>query len=171
MSNKSICRGGCGGGHDNGRRGDHGRLVDRGGQYAEEKLELSPDADKAARDRYAGYYAAALQRWQMEITGPRQKAALAEMDLEIDNIRAAWHWMVGRGQAARLNQAADGLGRYIDWRKRHVEGEFLYRVAAQALSVPGTGMSSGTADRLRALRCPSFEVCEGADVCFLWGHV
>jgi hypothetical protein len=46
------------------------------------------------------------------MTGPGQQAALAEMDLEIDNIRAAWGWMAERGQAACLRRAADGLGHY-----------------------------------------------------------
>jgi predicted ATPase len=120
-------------------------------QYAEEKLEASPEAAEEARDRYAGYYAAALQRWYREMTGPRQKGVLPEMDAELGNIRAAWHWMAERRQAARLNQAADGLGLFTMWRKRHQEGDTLCLIAAQGVSTSKTWLPTDTADRLCAL--------------------
>ena len=50
------------------------------------------------------------QRWEEELKGPRQQAALAEMDAEIGNVRAAWNRAVaqehvevhGSGLAHRL---------------------------------------------------------------------
>jgi predicted ATPase len=95
-------------------------------QYAAEKLGQSPAAAEKAYDRYAAYYASALQKWNTEIHGPRPQVVLAEMDAEIDNVRAAWSWMAERGQAARLGQAADGLGYYIDWRKGNYAFKTLY---------------------------------------------
>jgi hypothetical protein len=47
-------------------------------QVAMEKLEQSPVADEAARDRHGAYYTAALQGWDADLKGPRQVAAQAE---------------------------------------------------------------------------------------------
>ena len=75
----------------------------------------------AVRDRHAAYYMAALRQWDTELQGPHQQEALAEMDAEIDNVRAAWSWAVkqrpggsaggrdaGAGAVLRLASALQG---------------------------------------------------------------
>ena len=86
-----------------------------------------------------------------EIKGFRQQAALAEMDVEIDNVRAAWHLMAKRGWAVHLSQSVDGLVQFCLWRRRIQEGDALCRTAAQGLSASETQPSASTADSLRAL--------------------
>jgi predicted ATPase len=102
--------------------------------YAAEKLDQTPAAGVAVRDRHSAYYAAALQEWDADLKGARQQAALAEMDVEIENTRTAWNWAVEQGQVERMDQAIDGLCRFYEWRVRYQEGEAACRMAARKLA-------------------------------------
>jgi predicted ATPase/DNA-binding SARP family transcriptional activator len=115
-------------------------------QYAANQLDLAPEQAHAVRDRHCAYYSASLERWAGELKGARQREALDQMDLEIENGRAAWYWAVAQGQVTRLVEGADGLWIYHDWRLRYEEGEAAYRAAATALMT----LDSHDARRLRA---------------------
>jgi len=112
-------------------------------QYTAEKLDQSPVASEAAHDRHSAYYAAALQQWAADLKGPRQQAALAEVEADSENVRAAWNWAVERGQVARLDQALEGLCRFYRWRGRYQEGENVCRAAAEKLAATAAGSSDG----------------------------
>jgi predicted ATPase/class 3 adenylate cyclase/tetratricopeptide (TPR) repeat protein len=111
--------------------------------YAEEKLDQEPAAGEAARDHHCAYYTAALQGWEADLKGPRQRAALAEMDAEIKNARAAWEWAAEQKQVERLDRATEGLCLYYWRRSRFLEGEAACRIAegtlAASLSLDGAG--------------------------------
>jgi tetratricopeptide (TPR) repeat protein len=102
-------------------------------QYAAEKLAASPDAGWAVRDRHSAYYLAALRKWEGALKDARQQATLAEMDAEVDNVRAAWEWAVGRGRIEPLERAAAGLSLYCELRSRDPEGEAAFRATADRL--------------------------------------
>jgi tetratricopeptide (TPR) repeat protein len=102
-------------------------------QYASEKLDQMPGAGEAVRDRYSAYYAAALQGWEADLKSARQQAALAAMDVEIENARSAWEWAVERGQVTWLDQAIEGLCLFYDVRGRSQEGEAACRRAVVRL--------------------------------------
>jgi predicted ATPase/DNA-binding SARP family transcriptional activator len=104
------------------------------GQYAGEKLGATPAAAPAVRDRHSQYFAAALQRWAADLKGARQQEALAEMDVEMANARAAWDWMVSQGDWARIDRAIEGLGLYHQWRVRYAEAASAFQAVAQPLS-------------------------------------
>jgi len=129
-------------------------------QYATEKLDRGPEVAKAVRDRHCATYCSALQRWETELKGPRQRAAMAEMEAEIDNARAAWEWAVEglpeRAQVERLGQAMDGLGLFYGRRDRHQEGESTFRLAAERLA----GWPDGSPE-VSAGRLPPDTVCRG----------
>jgi predicted ATPase/tRNA A-37 threonylcarbamoyl transferase component Bud32 len=108
-------------------------------QFAAEKLNESPAASKAARDRHSAYYYAALQQWEAELKGSQQQATLAEMDVEIENARVAWNWTVEQGQVEKLDQAIDGLCHFYEWRGRYQEGEAVCRAAAEQLETTASG--------------------------------
>jgi predicted ATPase/DNA-binding SARP family transcriptional activator len=114
-------------------------------QCAAEKLAELPDVYGAARERHCAYFVDALQGWGDELKGPRQRTALEEMDLEIDNARAAWNWAVAQRQVQRLNQAIEGLYMFYSRRLRWEEGEMAFRAAADKLRTDATG------DALRVL--------------------
>ena len=106
-------------------------------QYAAGRLEAAPPEEQAAlHERHCAYYSAALERWTAELKGPRQREAMEEMDLEIENARAAWLWAVAHGQVARLAQGIDGLALYHSWRMRFEEGETAMAAAARGLAAP-----------------------------------
>jgi len=125
-------------------------------EYATEKLALSSVEEANVRDRHSTYYTAALAKWETDLKGARQQAALSEMDAEIDNVRAAWSWAVERGRVAELEQAAEGLSRYYELRALAPEGEAAFQAAGDKMvelygleeMKPGQALP---ADGLRAL--------------------
>ncbi len=100
-------------------------------QYTAELLANAPVAERVARDRHAAYYVNALRRWFEEAKGPRQVAALAEMDFEIDNAQAAWEWVVAQGDVPQIGRAVDGLCLYYI---RRVRPQAVARACAVALT-------------------------------------
>jgi predicted ATPase/DNA-binding SARP family transcriptional activator len=120
-------------------------------QYAAEKLSQSPGVREVVRDRHCTYYAAALQRWEGDLKGPRQQAALAETEADNENARAAWNWAVEQGQVERLEQAMEGLCLFYTWRGRYQEGEAACRMAAEKLTASGDGPVLSAVEGLRVL--------------------
>jgi serine/threonine protein kinase/predicted ATPase len=112
-------------------------------QYAERQLDIDEKA-AAARDAHSAHYAMALEQWAVALKGPRQQAALAEIEDDAQNTRAAWEWAVERGQVEWLNQALEGLGMFHKLRMRYEEGEAAFRAAASRLGA----MKQGTARRV-----------------------
>jgi tetratricopeptide (TPR) repeat protein len=114
-------------------------------QYALERLEENPLEAEQTRERYGAYYAAFLRERAAALKSPGQQTALAELDVQIENARAAWNWAAERGQAARLDAGMEGLCLYYDWRLRAAEGEAACGLAAERLR------RATTADGLRVL--------------------
>jgi len=54
-------------------------------------------AGRDARERHAAYYLAASGGLGADLKGPRQRAALGEMEAELGNLRAGWEWAVEAG--------------------------------------------------------------------------
>jgi tetratricopeptide (TPR) repeat protein len=119
-------------------------------QYAAQKLAAAPETCEAVRDRHSAYYARVLQRLEGDLKGARQQAAMAELDADIENARAAWEWAREREHVELLDQAMDALALYFRWRSRHLEGKVLFRRAAERLS-RGAGSSQPCGNRLRVL--------------------
>jgi len=91
-------------------------------QYAAERLARAPERLDATRDRHAAYYAGFLARRAEQLKGTRQHAALAEIEADADNARAAWNWAVERGQAEWLDQGMEGLCVFYELRGRYEQG-------------------------------------------------
>jgi predicted ATPase/DNA-binding SARP family transcriptional activator len=86
------------------------------------------------RDRHSAYYCAFLQAREAGLKGPQQSHALAEIQMDYENIRLAWRWAAEQGQVERLAQAVDSLGFFYDWSGRFQEGENAYRFSAEQLA-------------------------------------
>ena len=67
-------------------------------QYAEEKLRAGGEAETAANDRYARYYAALWAENGPRLESAAQKEALALLTREYLHGHAAWTWLVARGE-------------------------------------------------------------------------
>ena len=63
-------------------------------EYAAERLEEDPELSAAARRAHAGYFADFTERRWARLTGHEREAALAELEGEIENVRAAWRYWV-----------------------------------------------------------------------------
>lgn len=123
-------------------------------QYAAQRLAavraVEPPGDGGAvHDRHCAYYLAALQQWAAGLKGARQQSALAEIEVDLGNVRAAWDRAVEQGQVERLARAMEGLGLFYDWRVRHEEAEVTFRAAAERLAVPEGELSAAPAARLQ----------------------
>jgi predicted ATPase/DNA-binding SARP family transcriptional activator len=92
-------------------------------QYAAWRLEQLPEKRAALLDRHSAHYLQNLHRWGLQLKGTRQQSALTELDLEIENGRAAWDWAVESRAVTHLHQAMEGLCLYYDMRVRLQEGE------------------------------------------------
>jgi predicted ATPase/class 3 adenylate cyclase len=71
--------------------GGHYRLLDTVRQYAQEKLDESPDGDEA-RDRHLAFYLAFAEGAQAGLVGPAQGEGLKRLDRERENILSAHAW-------------------------------------------------------------------------------
>jgi predicted ATPase len=126
--------------------------------YAVEKLATRPNNEFDVRARHCNYYTTALERWGVELKGHRQLSALAEIDLEIDNARAAWDWAVDQGQIEGLGRAMGGCfistsGGAVTWMRRQCASRRQrrsrkavrqVRCACSPGSWHGKGSSTGT---------------------------
>ncbi|MBN1657401.1 MAG: AAA family ATPase [Anaerolineae bacterium] len=104
-------------------------------QYAAGRLDAAQDGGWSVRERHSTYYAGALERWAANLKGARQQQAMVEMDQEIENARAAWHWAADNVQIDNLARGADGIRLYHAWRMRYKEGEAAFQVAANAIEM------------------------------------
>ncbi len=89
------------------------RLLETVRQYAADRLigEGSESAD--ARDRHAAFFAGLAEQAEKHLQGPAQGAWLARLELEHDNLRAAWDWLGTRpGGGSALLTMGGALWRF-----------------------------------------------------------
>jgi predicted ATPase/DNA-binding CsgD family transcriptional regulator len=99
-------------------------------QYAEEQLDTSSQAE-AARDTHCAYYAAFLGRLAADLKGANQIEALAELEAELDNVRAGWRWAAAQRKEQEILQSLDSLGLFYQIRGRFQEAEEIFGQAAK----------------------------------------
>lgn len=92
---------------DNGRYGIHELLR----QYGEEKLSLfSPDIQEQTHNLHRIYYLQLLSECETEIVFlGQQKAAIAKINNDLENVRIAWQRAVEQGCFEEILQATEGL--------------------------------------------------------------
>ena len=102
-------------------------------QYAAEKLDHVPGAAEQSRSRHSSYYAVWLAKMQVEMRKPRQIQALGQVEQEIEDVRAAWRWMIERNDMAGLSQSMGGLYHFYNIRNRLQEAEEDFRLGLESL--------------------------------------
>ncbi len=112
-------------------------------QYAAAHLAERSSEKEAAEEAHGRYYARFLQRWEKQLTGPAQ--ALAAINAEIDNVRAAWRWAVCQpltpAKRACLADALESLYLFYWLRSWLQEGYTIFGRAAEVL--PSTQPTDG----------------------------
>nr|WP_281416226.1 tetratricopeptide repeat protein [Deinococcus aestuarii] len=116
--------------HPTGRYGRHALLYG----YTREKLAGHPDREAELRARHGAYFLGFLQGLGRALRGPDQKAALAAVDADLENVRLAWGWAVEHRRAGDLGRAAAPLAHYCTSRARSREGVEWLAGAEAALS-------------------------------------
>jgi DNA-binding SARP family transcriptional activator/predicted ATPase len=117
-------------------------------QYAAEKLQSLPEAAIDIHNRHCAYYAAALHRWEADLTGARHQLAMVEIEAERGNVSAAWTWAVEKGEVERLDRAMEGL-QHFHWHSGRLrEGEAAFQAAAAAMA----GAAETVVDKAACLR-------------------
>lgn len=102
-------------------------------QYAARQLQESAADARDAAERHGRYYAGFLEALTEDLHGWRQREALARVEAELENIRAAWNWIVAQRDVDRLWQASEALAIFYDFRCRYHEGVRALEAAAAAL--------------------------------------
>lgn len=111
-------------------------------QYAHGRL-IAAGRDTATHAAHSAHYLEGVARLEPDLKGRRQLGALAELDADFENVRAAWLWAVGRGDAARLGAAAESLYLFCEMRGRNRDGAELLAAAE--------GLAASRADPPEAL--------------------
>lgn len=110
------------------RRGECYQLHDVARQFSAEKLRQAGEEQELLA-RHAHYYAHFLAQQQPRFEGREQQAALAAVEGQIDNVRAAWHWLVTAKDVAGMAAALASLYYFLAIRSRFREGVALFNLA------------------------------------------
>ncbi|HMQ34613.1 MAG TPA: tetratricopeptide repeat protein, partial [Chloroflexaceae bacterium] len=105
-------------------------------QYAAERLADDPADQAAARDAHATYYLGLLSRQEASLKGTEQRAALALIDADLDNVRCAWRHAIASASWSALAGALESLFLFYEIESLHEEGEDAFgRAVAAAAAV------------------------------------
>jgi predicted ATPase/DNA-binding SARP family transcriptional activator len=122
-------------------------------QHAEDKLLETPKIRDETHDRHSEFYAEFLYQRENRLQGRDLQQALDEIGEEIDNVRAAWRWMVTHRRQRSIERSLHSLYRFYETRSRFVEGEDALRQAARAVAGAGDALGepfAATQDALLA---------------------
>ena len=102
-------------------------------QYAEERLEKTPEDSLSAHEAHAAYYAEFMeQRWKY-LKGSRQMEALAEIESDMENVRAAWRYYLGQKNTSQIWKFIYGLWHFHWIRSWNHAGTELFAEAVNSL--------------------------------------
>lgn len=102
-------------------------------QYAAEHLRDDEHDYHETRRRHCRYYAGWLASQARLLYGPDQGVTLGRMNLEHDNVLAAWMWASTNRDSQAVLQMHDGLRMWCDLRSQFQEGQRLFAYTASQL--------------------------------------
>ncbi|MAT96980.1 MAG: hypothetical protein CL608_07550 [Anaerolineaceae bacterium] len=102
-------------------------------QYAAEKLGKDEVQATAVRTQHSHYYCALVQHRKNQLKAGQPQAALAHIEADQENGRAAWDWAVEQGDVTGIDLAISGLCRFYDMRDRFYDGLAICEAASQRL--------------------------------------
>ncbi|GAB4444990.1 MAG: hypothetical protein OHK0015_46890 [Chloroflexi bacterium OHK40] len=102
-------------------------------QYAVQRLAQTPDRGEGGRERHCLFYCTLLSAQEARLKGAHSQAALAEIDPELDNVRAAWRWAIAHTRLEWLARSMNCLGLFYERRNRYQEGAAVYGNVVQQL--------------------------------------
>ena len=120
-------------------------------QFAGEQLAAEPELRRMIMDRYSQYYCVFLERLDADWSGPRQSAVIAEIEQEIDNIRAAWDWAAERHRIDLLARGRYSLETFYEWTGLQAEAESSFGKAVSSLMQQRLAQSQADTQSLMTL--------------------
>ncbi len=109
------------------------RMLELVREYAEEQAVVTGDLE-ALRDRHADYYLTLAERADAELRGPRQFEWVKRLEADLDNLRGAMDWSLGRGDRETALRLSGALEQF--WLQGSCLGEGR-RWVTRALAVSG----------------------------------
>ncbi len=94
---------------------------------------LYSDAMLAAYDAHANHFAQFLNERNPQQKRPQQAEILKQIGESIENVRAAWHWLLAREQIDLIELACDALFHFYDIRGWLEEGSEIFGTAVHTL--------------------------------------
>ena len=115
-------------------------------QFASEKLDDHPIEKETTHERHCIYHASFLHQRDKPLKGGQQKEALAEINAEIENVRAAWQWAVTHARLEAIALCLESLYYFYWARNWFHEGKRVFEQAE------GVALASGEKDSLLVAR-------------------
>jgi len=111
-------------------------------QYAASKIAKLPEEMRSAQERHSLYYLGLLEEQGVRLQSHQQKDAVAELIVDMDNIRAAWDWSIATRGFIRLYDVSARLMHLYEVRNWFKEAENMFRKTADALRISIQGAES-----------------------------
>ncbi|MHB8628823.1 MAG: ATP-binding protein [Aggregatilineales bacterium] len=102
-------------------------------QYSESELEQLPPKRERVYTRHAAYYATFMAEQWRSLKSPRAKATADLIEMEIENVRRAWVFMVNQAQFPLIARTARGLWWFLEYRAHYEVGLALFEPAVEKL--------------------------------------
>jgi predicted ATPase/class 3 adenylate cyclase len=102
-------------------------------QFAAERLAESAEESVAAREAHTAYYAGLMERMIDGLRSERQKAALDEIEADIENVRFAWQYLVAQGRAVEISRIIEPVWYFHEIRCWYHAGLDLFRSSEESL--------------------------------------
>ena len=120
--------------------------------YAQEKLAEGAGESESTATRFATYYVDFLEERRDQVFSPAQRTVLAEMNAELDNLRAAWEWTLARGRVKQIARSSAGYFMAHFYHSRFQEAaNSAARIAAWAAGSEGAEAELVRAEALHHL--------------------
>ena len=108
-------------------------------QYSEKQLDQLPQERQLFQARYAAYYANYMDARWLLLRSAETKADADEIELEFDNVRAAWNIMVEQAYLPQIAMTARVLRYFLTMRVRYEEGiELFGRAVTELRTLPAS---------------------------------
>ncbi len=101
--------------------------------FAAQRLADDPQEEAEMRARHARYFINYLAEQRKHVLGPRQAEVLDAIEEDMDNVRAAWQWMLEQRRFQELAPALDTLFHLYEIRGWFEEGARVFMEAERAL--------------------------------------
>ncbi|MBP7687994.1 MAG: AAA family ATPase [Thermoflexales bacterium] len=104
-------------------------------QYAAEKLATALDEAAATSARHSVFYGQFLHAQVDRLSSDQQAAAFAALNVEAENVRAAWRWAVDQRQWHLIRNSALDVMSWCDYQVYYTDGYHLFAEAIAHLQI------------------------------------